>query len=296
MRGHVRDLNAEVGLDTVTNNADGVRFSISVGNCVPATALVSFDRVRYEGSAAEASLEGNRLWLKAGEKMDAVVDPVANYQNDGTGLSVCYVKEGDVAATKRVVNVHFTERGTGKFSTTRQRPREGWADWNMWNALRAGDAASAHVRNCREGDGETRRNVTVALTRDSGTAIAKGASAEAGFFSYVSSSGATDTYTFTISNLKKNEPYTLYLYSVQSVSVFGNATFTIGGETKGLEEPWILGDGRKVLTRFEVTSDANGEITGTFAAADANGGAFNGLTIVGEFPDYKARGTSLVIR
>ena len=61
MRGHVRDLNAEVGLDTVTNNADGVRFSISVGKCVPATALVSFDRVRYEGSAAEASLDGDRL-------------------------------------------------------------------------------------------------------------------------------------------------------------------------------------------------------------------------------------------
>jgi hypothetical protein len=296
MRGHVRDLNAEVGLDGVTNNADGVRLSISVGDCVPATALVSFDRVRYEGCAAEASLEGDRLWLKAGEKMDAVVDPVANYQNDGTGLSVCYIKEGDVAADRRVVNVHFTERGTGKLSMTTQRPREGWANWNKWNAFRAGDGANAEIKNCREADGETRRNVSVVLTHDSGTAIVKESSADAQFFSYVSSSGSDDAYNFTISNLKKNEPYTLYLYSVKNFNGLGNAKFTIGGVTKALEETWILGSGQKVLTRFDVTSDANGVVTGTFAAADANGGAFNGLTLVGAFPDYKATGTLLVIR
>ena len=292
MRGHVRDLNTDVVLE-VPNNADGVRCSFAVGDSIPATVLVSLDTVRNEGSVAEASLDGDRIWLKAGEKIDAVVDPGVNNSNDGTGLSVCYVKEGE--ATARVINVHFTERGTGKFSPTSQRPREGWSDWNKWNALRAGDGANAEIKNCSEADGETRRNVSVALTHDSGTAIAKGTSAGALFFSYVSSSGADDTYTFTISNLKKNEPYTLYLYSAQG-SAAGNVSFTIGGETKGLEEPWILGDGRKVLTRFEVTSDANGEITGTFAAADANGGVFNGLTIVGEFPEYVPTGAMVIIR
>ena len=115
---------------------------------------------------------------------------------------------------------------------------------------------------------------------------------------FVASSGTDDTYTFTVGNLKKNEPYTLYLYSVKNFSTddLGNATFTVGGATKGLEGAWILGDGQKVLTRFDVTSDANGTIAGTFAAADANGGAFNGLTLVGALPAYVATGTMVIVR
>ena len=94
-----------------------------------------------------------------------------------------------------------------------------------------------------------------------------------------------------------NKPYTLYLYSAKSSSTndFGNATFTVGGATKGVEETWI-GDGLKVLTRFKVSSDANGMITGTFAAADANGGVFNGLTLVGALPAYVPTGTLMIVR
>ena len=60
-----------------------------------------------------------------------------------------------------------------------------------------------------------------------------------------------------------------------------------------------------MLTRFEVTSDANGEISGSFAAGEADtsslatslqGGAFNGLTLVGQFPDYVPVGTSVILR
>ena len=51
-----------------------------------------------------------------------------------------------------------------------------------------------------------------------------------------------------------------------------------------------------MLARFDATSDANGQITGTFAAADANGGAFNGLSVVGEFPDYVPEAFVLVVR
>ena len=118
------------------------------------------------------------------------------------------------------------------------------------------------------------------------------------FFSHVSSSGADDTYTFTVGNLKQNEPYTLYLYSVKSFSTDtpGNATFTVGGVTKGVENTLIGNVGQKVVTRFDVTSDANGEITGTFAAADANGGAFNGLTLVGALPAYIPTGTMVIVR
>jgi hypothetical protein len=51
-----------------------------------------------------------------------------------------------------------------------------------------------------------------------------------------------------------------------------------------------------MLTCFDVVSDANGEISGTFAAADGNGGVFNGLTLVGDLPDYKSPSTVLFIR
>ena len=91
------------------------------------------------------------------------------------------------------------------------------------------------------------------------------------------------------------------LYSVKSFSsdTPGNATFSVGGVTKGVENTWICSStsgGQKVLTRFDVTSDANGTITGTFAAADANGGAFNGLTLVGDLPAYVAAGATIIVR
>ena len=72
-------------------------------------------------------------------------------------------------------------------------------------------------------------------------------------------------------------------------------SFTVGGVTKTADEPWNLRD-TKVLARFDATSDANGQITGTFAAADANGGAFNGLTLVGEFPEYDPPGMIIMFR
>ena len=103
-----------------------------------------------------------------------------------------------------------------------------------------------------------------------------------------------DTYTFTISALKKNEPYTLWLYSAKG-NATGNASFTVGGVTKGVEETWSLST-TKMLTRFDVVSDENGVITGTCAAADANGGAFNGLTLVGDLPPYVATGTMVIVR
>ena len=87
-------------------------------------------------------------------------------------------------------------------------------------------------------------------------------------------------------------------------AVDGNAVFTVGGVTKSADEMWNLRDAM-VLTRFEVVSDANGKISGTFAAGDADtsalaeslqGGAFNGLTIVGEFPEYDPPGLVMIIK
>ena len=62
-----------------------------------------------------------------------------------------------------------------------------------------------------------------------------------------------------------------------------------------MEGIWTIGE-TKMLTRFDVVSDANGEIRGTFVATDGNGGAFNGLTLVGDLPDYKSVGTAILIK
>ena len=288
VRGRARDL------DNTVQNTDGVRFTLALGGYIPATRLVQMNYPVPAGVPYEASLEVDRLWLKAGETFDAVVDPGSQYYCDSTGLGLCFEREGD--GTASVVNVDFTGTGTGKLSANAMRGREGFGDWLSWNALRPGGEAIASVANCLDADGMTKRNMTVELTRVSGAAIATGAAATgtALLDAFVTSSGADDAYTFTISKLKENEPYTLYLYSANG-RASGNAAFTVGGETKGADGIWTIGE-TKMLTRFDVVSDANGEIRGTFAAADGNGGVFNGLTLVGNLPDYKSPSTVLFIR
>ena len=274
VRGRARDL------DNTMQNTDGIRFTLALGGYIPATRLVQMNYPVPAGVPYEASLEGDRLWLKAGESFDAVVDSGTQYYCDSTGLGLCYEREGD--GTASVVNVDFTGTGTGKLSANTARGREGYGDCLSWTALRPGGEASAAVDGCRDADGTALRKMAVSLTRTSGAAIATGTAATGTTLldSFVTSSGADDTYTFTISKLKENEPYTLYLYSANGNSS-GNAAFTVGGVRKGVEGLWSIG-ATPMLTRFDVTSDANGEISGTFAAADGNGGAFNGLTLVGD--------------
>ena len=287
VRGRARDL------DNSLQYVDGIRFTLAFGDYIPATSLVQMNYPVPSGVHYEESLEGDRLWLKAGETFDAVVDPGDPNYCDSTGLGVCYELEGD--GTASVVNVDFTGSGSGTFSANAARAREGYGDCRSWNALRPGEAADATVAECYEADGTTRRNMTVALSHTSGAAISTGSAATGTTLldSFIASSSADDAYAFTITKLKKNEPYTLYLYTANGRAA-GNAAFTVGGVTKGAEGLWLYGD--KMLARFDVVSDAHGEIAGTFAAADGNGGAFNGLTLVGDLPPYKSAAFILVVR
>jgi len=286
-RAYVRDISK------YSSTIDGVRLNILAGGYVAATGIVSIDKDTSNPYPREAVLDGDRLWLKAGAALDAALDPIGNNTSDGTGMSVCYALVG--GAMPSVINIDITgaSDSTGKFSAHTGVGREGWSNWNKWNALRPSNATTT-VEYCVDADGETWRNAIVTLTRDSGEDIATvaGSGASTLLNNYVSSSEASDTYTITISKLKKNEPYTLWLYSAKG-NATGNATFTVGGATKGVEEPWSLG-ATKVLTRFDVMSDANGVVTGTFAAADANGGAFNGLTLVGDIRKFS--GFSIIFR
>lgn len=284
VRGRARDL------DNTVQYTDGIRFTLALGEYIPATSLVQMNYPVPAGVTYEKSLEGDRLWLKAGETFDAVVDPGTQHYCDSTGLGLCYECEGD--GTASVVNVDFTGTESGAFSAI--RGREGYADWLTWNALQPGSSSSAAVEGCRDAEGTSTRKMSVSLTRTSGAAIATGSAATGTTLldSFVTSSDAEDTYTFTISDLKANEPYTLYLYSANGNSS-GNAAFTVGGVPKGVDGLWSLG-ATPMLTRFDVVSDENGVITGTFAAADGNGGAFNGLTLVGNVSELT--GMMIIVR
>lgn len=300
-RTRIRDLN--------NGGGDGVQASVVAnGHVVAVSAVINGSSVYEAGLAAE------RLWLRSGERIEYVVDPLASRTADPTGLSACYERDVDAADAPHVINIDITGSDDNYVGVG----REGWSNWTVWNKIRFSSkfpAASERTKaNCREADGTTHRNVSFTLKRDSGVDIDKGWS-PTGYTGpallriWAKSTGPSDTYTFTLSKLKKNEPYTLYLYSSKGMdasgsAVDGNAVFTVGGVTKSADEMWNLRDA-KVLTRFEVTSDANGEISGTFAAGSADtsslvdslkGGAFNGLTLVGQFPDYIPVGTSVILR
>ncbi len=290
-RSYARDLNGN------TASGDGVRVIVSANGYAPASAIVSRDGGAHP---YETAITADGLWMKRGEALYFTVDPIGNSTSDVTAVSACFEKVGNASA--HVVNIDIAGAGNSRFSTYAGRSREGWSDWNKWNALRISNstpAATVSVDNCREADGMTKRNVTLTLARTSGN-VTKGYTSgsmptgSALHNNWAVSSNASDTYTFTLSKLKANESYTLYLYSAKGGAA-GNASFTVGGVAKTPDETWNLRD-TKVLARFDVESDANGRISGTFAAADANGGAFNGLSVVGEFPDYVPEAFVLVVR
>ena len=306
VRSYARDLNGNTG-----STYDGVRIIVSAGGYAPASAVVSRDN--GDTYPYEAALSADRLWMKQGEALYFTVDPRTNNASDSTSVSACYEKTGE--ATARVINIDITGSDENYVGVG----REGWSDWTKWNGIRFSSklpAVAERTRlNCKEADGTTHRNVAFTLKRDSNADIEKGWS-PTGYTGptllriWAKSTDPSDTYTFKLSKLKANEPYTLYLYSSKGTdnnsgtAVDGNAKFTVGGVTKSADETWNMRDA-KVLARFDVTSDANGEITGTFAAGDADtsslatslqGGAFNGLTLVGDFPDYVPTGTTVVLR
>ena len=289
VRSCVRDLNNSGG--------DGIRASVVANNYVADSAAIQ--RLASGGELYESVLSADRLWLKAGDRIEYVVDPLSGKDYDQTGLTACYERTGDASA--HVVNIDVTgTSGSGRYSSITSTAREGWSNWKSWNAIRFSSSlpqtSSRMIENCREADGKTKRNVTFTIARNSGEIIQKGyGNGPTGLHNiWVASEGSGDTYTLRLSKLKKNEPYTLWLYSAKATAA-GNATFTVGGVTKGVEEPWSLG-ATNMVTRFETLSDANGRIIVAFAAASDEGGAFNGLTLVGEFPEYIEPGMFITVR
>ena len=215
VRSYARDLNNN------TTDGDGVRMILSANSYAPASAIVSRDS---NESPYEAALAADRLWLKQGEALYFTVDPRTGSTSDATALSACYVKESDAADAPGVINIDITGSDDNYVGVG----REGWSSWTKWNGIRFSSklpaVAEKTTLNCKEADGTTRRNVAFTLKRDSGSDIDKGWS-PTGYTGptllriWAKSTGPSDTYTFKLSKLKVNEPYTLYLYSSKAPKV-----------------------------------------------------------------------------
>ena len=275
-RGAVRDLNESTAWAT-----DGIRASIAVSGAVPSSRRMSRDSEKAAGNVYDGIVAGDRLWLKAGESIYFVVDPLQKIENDGTGLAACYARTGD--ATAGVLNIDIGADAT--LSQFAGRGREGFSDSTTWNALPVGGGRCSSIRDLRDACDTNNTSVAVSLSRDSGAAVSLGtaSSGNALLDTWAASSGSGDAYSFTISGLAKNSSYTLYLYSAKGAAS-GNAVFTVNGVSKTPDEAWFLADGTAVAARFEVETDAERTISGTFASADSGDAAFNGFSLVGELP------------
>lgn len=151
MKRQVGDLKNAV---TAICRAEGISVG---GTSLPAQVVVSRDWTNRATEPYESAADRDRLWLKAGDSLEFVVDPGAVFNGDGTGLTACYAKEGDVDANRRVVNVHLTESGNGKLSATGQRPRDGITQirhitglYRMWDELLA-RRPQMLIDNCASG-------------------------------------------------------------------------------------------------------------------------------------------------
>lgn len=286
------------GRDLSRHGADGVRIVAVVGESVFDAAVISIDQ-NTSSFPREAALDGSALWMRNGDAVAVMIDPRNSNTSDGTGLGAAFAQEAAAASVPSVVNVDFAASGSGKFSAFIGRGREGYGDWTAWNALRPNSTPTPDIviENCTEADRSTCRNVTVALTRSSGAAVLTGTghSGNALCDTWIASSDSSDNYAFTISKLLKNEPYTLYFYSAKGTAS-GNAVFTVNGSTTSPDGAWFFSDATKVVARLSAVSDGTGRITGSFSSADANGAAFNGLSIVGFLPNYKSPAMLAIFR
>ncbi len=278
VRAYGRDLSPG------SSDKNGVTISVVADGLVLDSVTVSAE----EGSTirSEGPVDADRLWLRAGESARLVVHPGTTYQNDGTGLGVCLAEDG---TTTGVVNIDIGAANSGRRSSFEGRGREGFGDWTMWNALHVGESATAETAECREADGDTCRNIIATLSHSGSMTLSSGSTGCAMLDTGVASSGSSDEYDFTVTGLTPGVPYTLYAYSANG------GVFTVGGETKSPDLIWLVAD-TATAVRFATLADANGAVSGTFAAPDSSGATFGGLTIVGEFPDFVPAATVVYLR
>lgn len=245
-------------------------------------SIVASDRaVRQEKnpwSREVAVLTPQKLYLKAGEPIDLSAGIDRQESCDSTFVSGTI--EGEGLAEGNFVNVDFRVAAGEAFAG---RGRIGWAE-PRWNAVTVGSGSSVTKAHLRTADG-TRTTVSVTVARASGAAIATMTDATDNAFlaSGILSEGKDDGYAFVISGLEPNAAYRLCLYGGGKVGddAANRAAFAVGTVSARADYSWFRRN-RGEQAIIDWTADANGEICGTFAAAQNAPVGFFGLQIAGD--------------
>ena len=302
------------GGGSIGNAGDGVVMQIFTGG--HQARVMGLKSITNQIDYAE--LDTPALHLKAGEAADIVINPNAADANghtcDLTGLYVWL--SCDASTTDRAhVNIDFdAPDAQGDVATFAGAGRYGYSG-EVWESFRVPAAAEATFKRavCIGGaDDGKRAGLVLTLSRGDGPLVCDagntlttdvGAAAKALFVDGVVSASSDDPVTFTLSGLLPGETYMLGFCSRRRTAT-GNANdattvrgeFTVNGVTDRSTHPWFaLGFGD--YANLEVTADANGVVTGTFASFSDEPAYWNGLQVEGPgFAKYVPTGTYIVVR
>jgi len=272
------------------DNDDGVDVVFRTqGGAFAAAALP-----RHETNCQTARLDAAEIWMKAGETLDFRLGPNQVYWYDETAVSALSVQRkaalpdiaylsGDIKCTSGT-----TYAGAGRI---------GFVTDGSWTAVPCGSAGILARRRFRRKDG-SRTDVRFSAVRRGGEATvgAFAGAANALLAEGLVSSGAADVWDITFAGLTPETEYTFYLYS-RTATAGAHGRFALGGgEPVVANGGWFTRDGGDYV-KIVATSDASGQVVGTFSGVDATEAAFNGFQVAGtSFPDVQPAGLLMILR
>ena len=263
---------------------DGVDGVVVVGG----TGYVGYARasaVKSSDLPSQVEINGEGLWLKAGETLDFALGNGGNgnYQFDASMMNGIILREAALPA-KLCANFDICGTSRSPYSGVGRVGLPGGGDWT---AVLPGSKRSVFGYVAGE-----RREVKLILSRAAGSVTL--ANVPSVISDGVESAGASDPVSFTVTGLVANAEYTFYAYSRNASGE--NGVFTVDGTDHVADQTWFRPTGGDYCT-FTATADAAGTVSGTFAGTDNGAATFCALQILGEaFPVRLPRGMTLSFR
>ena len=281
----------DVDPDTASSAAAGagVDVRILVRNQYAAGDTIVADPVASIPLKPMTSLSADRLYLNEGDQVVLGIAPRSTHNNDQTGVRA-WISRDEAAAVFPCVNIDLDGKGAGADPVTFAEPgRIGWG--SGWNGLLVRDGVSSFESTQLERDDGTPTGVQLVLARDKGDIAADAGNAGQTndlVKDGVVSEDPSDGYSFTVKGLLPNTAYEFCLFGT-------GAAFSVGGVGPVVTaETWMTMDGD--CARISAVSDANGVVTGTFAAAGDGAAYWGGLQVAGAgFGKFKA-GLAIILR
>ena len=236
-----------------------------------------------------ASLGVDRLYLNEGDRILFGIDPLSAHNNDLTGVRA-WISRDEAAAVFPCVNIDLDGKGEGADPVTFAEPgRIGWG--SGWNGLLVRDGVSSFESTQLERDDGTPTGVQLVLARNEGGIVANAMNAGQTndlVKDGVVSADSSDSYSFTVKGLLPNTAYEFCLFGT-------GAAFSVGGSGPVVaSETWMTMSGD--CARISAVSDADGVVSGTFAAAGDTEAYWGGLQVAGSgFRKFKA-GLAIIFR